>query len=111
MSEITEFLSKNFHKHPQFPNREFYCSWSDPDDVFGTGCRNLSVCQGKDLASIQILYFGEYQPLREGKVQTNIKIELFLMTQYEWETFFEGYVPDLETLKIIFNCIGIQYID
>lgn len=39
------------------------------------------------------------------------KIEMFLMFHYKWETFFEGYVPDVKTLKIIFNCIGIQYIN
>ncbi len=64
----------------------------------------------KDFCMIKVYFHGFELPEGQiGKKQSNCRIELYLNSYYSWDTFFEGYVSNLETLKIIFNCIGISY--
>ena len=120
MSDIAEFLSKNFHQ--PYPNKNIWCSFeevqddggipSDLEPVFNEW-RNLNVSHAhKDFCQIKVYFYGFGLPAEyDGKHQSNCTIELYLNSYCTWDTFFEGYISNLETLKIIFNCIGIPYID
>lgn len=102
MNEIPDFLNRNF-KQPYENKRVWtnYRSWNDKfEDPWGELNKEYA---NRNQAYINIHYHGD---LGQGH---EITIQLFLSTDMEWEKFFEGFVPDLATLKIIFNCIGIKY--
>lgn len=120
MDEIGVFLSNNFHQ--PHTNKNIYTSYEeielcgitrDEEMVFDGFDVNLNITHShKDYCNVKIYYHGQELPEGQiGKKQGNCKIELYLPSWCSWDTFFEGFVPDLVTLKTIFNCIGIPYAD
>lgn len=109
--DIANFLNTNFHGYDQFPNNRVWMSFKDEDDK--GDMRELGITHaGKDLAHIRIYYFGQDLPLKQiDKQQGNLKIEMQLLSYYEWEVFFEGYISDLTGLKFILNSIGIKFVE
>lgn len=99
---IIDFLNLNFkqiHKNPRIWVN--YTSYDEEPDYPTEPMLNLTKSHsGKGLAHVKIYYFG---------LEQSMKIELRLMSCYEWEPFFEGYISSLWDLKFIMNCIGIPY--
>lgn len=109
MNEITEFLDEHFNRFDVFPYQRIWSSYINEDDK--GPMVELDTCHaGKDLAHFRIYYFGQDLPNKQiDKRQANLKIELSLMSYYEWEVFFEGYIDQLSHLQFILNSIGIIY--
>lgn len=109
MSQIKEFLNKNF-KQPHV-NKNIWTSYLDEDSPSGNGWVDLNVTHAnKDQCAIKVYYFGQDLPEgQKGKKAGNLKVELYLISFYEWETFFEDYIENLQDLKFIFNSLGIKY--
>lgn len=102
MSEIKEFLSKNFHQ--PVPNKRFWTSYKDvhSDDEWIHLTRefaNRTACQVE-------INFGELE-----NSTPNLVINLFTVVDMEWMQVFWGDIKDLDGLKFIFDCIGIPYND
>ncbi len=119
MSEITEFLYRNFQRPHSNKNiwtsyEEIQLDGSPPEEeMVLTEWTEFNVTHAnKDFGCVKVLWFGfDQKDGQIGKRQANCKIELYLNSYYTWDTFFEGYVPNLATLKIILDCIGIPYIN
>lgn len=100
--KITAFLNLNFHNIHQNPR--IWTSYTEfdehPDFPIQTMTTLTKSHSNKDLAHIRIYFFD---------TDENIKIELYLISCYEWESFFEGYINSVNDLKFIMTCIGIPY--
>lgn len=100
--QIVEFLNANFHKVHKNPSiwtsyTEFY---EDPEYPSGVLTELTKIHSHKTLAHVKIYYWG---------LDESMKIELYLNSYNEWESFFEGYIKSVHDLQFIIDCIGIPY--
>ncbi len=104
MSNITEFLDRNFHQ--PYPNKRLWASFQNFDDPWETGWVHLT----KEFVNRTACHIKVFFDKIEDDTP-NLRIELFTVVDMDWMQVFWGDIKTLEDMKFIFNCIGIQYID
>lgn len=58
---------------------------------------------GKGLVGVRVLVYSNNYDEKE----VNLKIELYLNSYCEWDTFFEGWITSIDNLKIILQSVGL----
>lgn len=55
----------------------------------------------KGIAKVRVLLY------KQDKEGLELKIEMQVISHYEWETMFEGFVENENEFELIFKCLGI----
>jgi hypothetical protein len=102
--EIVEYLlSDNRFSYIGYTGTHFIASWHKGDIQRGDFIPLKKDHSGKSSAKVEILVF----PDTYSATEVNLEIKLYLPSYLEWDTFFEGYVENIDELKLVMKMIGL----
>jgi hypothetical protein len=102
--EIVEYLlsDKRFF-YLGFTGTHFISSWEKGDEDKGDFIALKKDHSAKSLAKVEICIYAD----NYGSKEVEFKIRLYLVSYYEWETFFEGWAENLDEFKMAMKMIGL----
>lgn len=104
---VTDFLDRNFYYKGRGANNGQWDSFEDEDNK-GYFLELAKPHSWKTLAHIRVRYYTqEYEQYKDCGHE--ITIEMYLNSYCTFDTVFEGWVENIEELKTIFKCLGIDY--
>lgn len=100
--QIIDYLhtDERFYHHGKTVT-DFFMSWEKGDKYQGDFLDLKKSHSGKTLAKAQILVF------TNDCEEVELKVELYLNSYLEWETFFEGWVENLDEFKTVLKMVGL----
>lgn len=102
--EIVEYLlsDKRFF-YLGFTGTHFISSWEKGDEDKGNFIDLKKDHSSKSSAKVEIHIYTNMYSNRE----VEFKIILYLVSYYEWETFFEGWAENLDEFKMVLKMVGL----
>lgn len=108
--QIIKFLNENLIYKGRGANNGVWESWPGKreEDEFNASFVELTKPHSwKTLGKIRVYYYiNEYPELFSGH---ELSIQIALNSYLEWDTFFEGWVDDIDQLKLVFKMVGIPF--
>lgn len=102
--EIVEYLlSDNRFYYIGYSGTHFIASWYKGDTTKGNFIPLNKAHSGKTSAKVEILIFTDNYETNE----VELTIKLYLPSYLQWDTFFDGWVENLEEFKLVMKMLGL----